>query len=306
MSKKLIAVAAAAALALTGLVATPATSAVGTFQVTAVGNAGGTGLTAANAYTANLPTQDVIRYEVVSSDSTSVIRLNVRVPGTTDTVRVVTTGGVKVLNSTDFAALTSTTKTSKAGTQDTSIAADGGDASFYVFSTSTTAASVTVSSGSNSTVLYVKGINPVKYNVELAAGSTTVATSADSKFDFKITDAFGNPVAEADTSLTIAKLGGVTLGSSVGTSWDADRKTHTLTLSGATAGPASLSVSTGATKVTAFGTPKSYFGTLTVGGTQTEVITALTAQVAALTTDYNALAAKYNKLVKKKKRVALK
>jgi hypothetical protein len=317
MSKKLIAVAAAAALALTGLVATPATSAVGVFTVSVVGTAGGTGLTDANAYTVNLPTQDVLRYEVVSSGTTSVFRLNVQSPGTTDTVRVVSEAGVKVLNSTDFAALTATTNNTKAGSQDTSIASVTGDASFYVFATTTTAKKVTVTSGSSSTVVWVKGINPVMYNVELVTAPAVIPTSGDAKFDFKITDAFGNEFTEADRALTISRLGGLTLGSSVGTSWDTDRKTNTLTVSGSAAGPASLSVSTGATKVTAFGTPKTYFATVTVGGTLTETITALTTQVAALQASVSALTADYNKLATRwntrydlkkapKKKVALK
>jgi hypothetical protein len=301
MSKKLIAVAAAAALALTGLVAVPANSTVGTFTVTANGQtAGGTGLNADSAYTIQLPTQDVLRYGAPGGVTTSVFRIEVQTPGTTDTVRVVTTGGVKVLTKAAFDALTSTTNNSKAGSADTSLAAAGGSAEFILYTTSTTAASVTVSSGSNSNVLWVKGITPAPYNVAVKNAPATVPTSVDTKVDFTVTDAFGNAIEET-TNATITKVGPVTLSNEAKLTWDTDRKTLTATITGSAAGNASVSVELGATKVDAFGTPKTVFFTTAVGGTQAELITALTTQVASLKTDYNKLAARWNKLVASKK-----
>ena len=307
MSKKLIAVAAAAALALTGLVAAPANSTVGAFTVTATATSGGTGLNADAAFTVKLPTQDVLRNNATVGDTTTTFRIEVQTPGTTDTVRVVSTGGVKVLTSSGFSALTSTTNNSKAGAQDVSQAAAGGSAEFVLFTTSTTAASVTVSSGSNSSVIWVKGITPAPYNVVAKNAPSTVPTSVDTKVDFTVTDAFGNAIEET-TNVTISKLGNLTLSNPAKLTWDTDRKTLTATITGSAAGNASVSVdlNPAATKIDAFGTPKTVFFTVAVGGTQAELITALTAQVTALTADYNSLAAKYNKLVKKSKRVALK
>jgi len=300
MSKKLIAVAAAAALALTGLVATPATSAVGAFAVAVTATSGGTGLTADAAYTVKIPTQDVLRFNETVGDTTSVFRVVSTTPGTTDTVRVVTTGGVKAITKTAFDALTSSNRKTTAGSQDVSQASVDGNATFYIYSTSTANGTVTVSSGSNSTVFNVKGITPAAYNVVAKSTPATVATSADTTIDFTVTDAFGNAI-EATTTATITKVGPVNLSTAAALTWDTDRKTLYLTVSGSAAGSASINVDLGATKITAFGTPKTVFFTTAVGGTQTELITALTASVAALTADYNALAAKWNARVASKK-----
>jgi hypothetical protein len=302
MSKKLIAVAAAAALALTGLVAVPANSTVGPFTVTATGTTGGTGLNADAAYTVKLPTQDVLRYSVEAGVSVSTFRIEVQTPGTTDTVRVVTTGGVKVLTKTAFDALTTTTNNTKAGSADASVAAAGGSAEFILYTTSTTAASVTVSSGSNSSQIWVKGTDAVAYNIVVKSAPATVPTSVDTKVDFTVTDAFGNAI-EATTNASITKVGPVTLSNPAKLTWDTDRKTMTATITGSAAGNASVNVelSPAATKIDAFGTPKTVFFTVAVGGTQAELITALTAQVTALTADYNKLAARWNKRVADKK-----
>jgi hypothetical protein len=305
MSKKLIAVAAAAALALTGLVATPATSAVGAFSVVVSANAGGTGLTSDAAYTINIPTQDTLRFSGTHGATTTLIRVVSTTAGTTDAVRVVSTGGVKVITKSAFDALTTSTNKTTAGSQDVSQASAEGNATFYVYSTSTANGTVTVSSNGNATQFNVKGINPAPYNVVAKSTPATVATSADNTIDFTVTDAFGNAI-EATTTATITKVGPVNLSTAAALTWDTDRKTLYLTVSGSAAGNASINVELGATKITAFGTPKTVFFTTAVGGTQTELITALNAQVAALTADYNALAAKYNKIVKKKNRVALK
>jgi hypothetical protein len=305
MSKKLIAVAAAAALALTGLVATPATSAVGAFSVAVTANVAGTGLTSGNAYTVLIPTQDVLRFNDTAGATTTLIRVVSTTPITTDNVRVVTTGGVKVITKSAFDALTSSTNKTTAGSTDATAASVDGNATFYLYSTSTTAATATVSSSSGSTTFFVKGTTPAPYNVVVKSAPATAATSVDTVVDFTVTDAFGNAI-EATTAATITKVGPVTLSNPASLTWDTDRKTLYTTFTGTATGNASISVELGATKITAFGTPKTVFFTTAVGGTQAELITALTASVAALTADYNALAAKYNKLVKKSKRVALK
>jgi len=299
MSKKLIAVAAAAALALTGLVATPATSAVGAFSVAVTGNVAGTGLTSANAYTVLIPTQDVLRTDGVG-DTITVIRVVSTTPITTDNVRVVTTGGVKVITKSAFDALTASTRKTTSGSADVTAASVDGNATFYVYSTSTTAGTATVSSSSGSTTFFVKGTTPAPYNVVVKSAPATAATGVDTVVDFTVTDAFGNAI-EADTTATITKVGPVTLSNPAKISWDTDRKTMYATFAGSSTGSASINVELGATKVTAFGTPKTVFFTTAVGGTQAELVTSLTAQVAALTADYNALAAKWNARVASKK-----
>jgi hypothetical protein len=306
MSKKLIAIAAAAALALTGLVATPASSVVGAFSTVVSATSGGTGLNADAAYTVKIPTQDVLRFNETVGATTSVFRIVSTTPGTTDTVRVVSTGGVKAITKTAFDAMTADTNTSKAGSQDVSQLSVDGNATFYVYSTSTTAGTLTISSGANSQVVYVKGITPAAYNVVVKAAPATVATSADTVIDFAVTDAFGNAIV-ADQTVVITKVGPINLSTATKLTWDVDRSTLYLTVSGSAAGNASVNVelgaANGATAITAFGTPKTSFFTVAVGGTQTELIAALTAQIAALTSDYNALATRWNKKVDSKRRV---
>lgn len=300
MSKKLIAVAAAAALALTGLVATPATSAVGPFSVAVTANVAGDGLGSASAYTVLIPTQDVLRFNETAGATTTLIRVVSTTPITTDNVRVVTTGGVKVISKSAFDALTATTNKTTAGSADVTVASASGNATFYVYSTSTTASSVTVSSSSGSTTFFVKGTTPAPYNVVVKSAPATAATSVDTVVDFTVTDAFGNAI-EATTAATITKVGPVTLSNGASLTWDTDRKTLYTTFTGTATGSASFNVDLVATKITAFGTPKTVFFTTAVGGTQAELITALTASVAALTADYNSLAARWNKRVADKK-----
>ncbi len=300
MSKKLIAVAAAAALALTGLVATPATSQVGTWSVAVTANVAGSGINADNAYTVLIPTQDVLRFNETAGATTTLIRVVSTTPITTDNVRVVTTGGVKAISKAAFDALTSTTNKTTAGSSDVTVASVDGNATFYLYSTSTTAGSATVSSSSGSTTLFVKGTTPAPYNVVLKSAVGTIATSVDTKIDLTVTDAFGNAI-EATTTATITRVGGLTLSNPASITWDSTRKTMTTTVTGTTAGSASVEISLGATKVDSLGTPKVVFFTTTVGGTQAEQITALTAQIDALTAQLEGSVTKdkYNKLAKR-------
>jgi hypothetical protein len=309
MSKKLIAVAAAAALALTGLVATPATSAVGAFSVTVVGERAGSGLTEGAAFTINVPSQNVLRYVDTASATTneaitvSAVRVNVVTPGTTDAVRVTAAGGAKVLTKTAFDDATTKSITLGAASADSAgTASSAGETSFIVYTTSTTASQVTVTSGSNSSSFWIKGVSPASYayNVVVKSPPATLATSVDTDVDFTVTDAFGNAVEET-LAATITKVGNVNLSTATALTWDTDRKTLELVINGSAAGNASINVALGATKITAFGDPKTAFFTVAVGGTQAELITSLNAQVAALKADYNALAAKWNKRVASKK-----
>ena len=108
MSKKLIAVASAAALALSALVAAPAT-AVGPFAVDYAGyydanTTTNTGATATLALQTNVPSADVLRLGTSTSATTgTLIRLDITTPGATDAITVTTTGGVKAISATQFA-----------------------------------------------------------------------------------------------------------------------------------------------------------------------------------------------------------
>jgi len=310
MSKKLIAIAAAAALALTGLVATTPANASYSFGVTVVGeNSGGDGLTSDTASVIYVPSQDVLRFQETNTISASAVRLNVQASTTSSAVRVTVTGAVKVMTEANYS-ITANRKTS-AGviTLDLTSSASDGTVGFYAYTTSTAVGTVVVTQGGNSRTVYIKGANAAgyAYNVNFTAPAT--ADVSDSiVVTGTVTDAFGNVI----TGLTALQgLTGSYLGAASALSADADEDwaestttpgTYTFAVTtGATAGSGviGIKITTAPTKITALGTPKdSMFLTFSTSSL-TDQVTALTAQVAALKADYNALAAKYNKLVKK-------
>jgi hypothetical protein len=313
MSKKLIAVASAAALALAGLVGiAPANSAVGPFAVSVSGTTSTAttardGTTSTKALQINVPSTDVIRltatHATLAQGDSTAIKFDVVTPGATDVVTVTSTGGVELISTTEF----DDDATTATGKQSLTVSAANGDAAFYAYTTSTAAGTVVVSSGGSSKTYYVAGLSLWAYKVNFTAPATA-ALAGEFSITGTVKDAFGNDLT---TALSVAD---------VTTDW-------TFTLVGATQGAASYSATTKAytfkftapstatgtainlaiddtkksTSVTALGTPVlSQFFTVSAVDLAAQV-TALTAQVAALTADYNALAAKWNKRVASKK-----
>ena len=319
MSKKLIAVASAAALALAGLVGiAPANSATGPFAVTTA-NAYSTqtvdrnGSTSAKAIKINVPSTDVIRSvanagTTETGDSTAVY-FDVTTPGSTDVVTVSSTGGVELLTKTQFDA-TSPASTTATGTQTLSITAASGDAEFYAYTTSTSAGTVVVSAAGSSQTFHVQGVSFSPYKI---AATAPASASLGAKFDVVATvkDAFGNDLT---TNLAFGDFTLSTVGATApaALTYSSTAKTYTFEYTApATATGTALQISVAAakqsTKVTAFGSPvNSAFFNVSAVDLSTQV-TALTAEVAKLKADYNALAEKFNKKVKKaKNKVALK
>jgi hypothetical protein len=306
MSKKIIAVAAAAALALAGLVA-PANAAganltllpSATVQATPTGD----GLTSTTAWEVPVPSQDVLRLS--TTVSRSVVALEVKTRSNNAAVAVTSTGAVKLITAAQLAASTTTTAT---GTQTLSLTAnDSGVATFYAYNTSTTAGSVTVvESGTTpaSNTGWVKGTTDANNAYKLSATSPTVA-GLGSKVEYTATvvDMFGNalttPVIKGQT------LGGdATGGTAANMTYSTTTKVYEASFTNrTTAGAVALLVSMAisADKVTAFGTPTtSVF--VNINGTDLQAaITALQAEVAKLKADYNALATKWNARVASKK-----
>jgi hypothetical protein len=321
MSKKLIAVASAAALALAGLVAIPtvATAAVGPFAVSADGAATNSvtrdGTTAAKSIQINVPSSDVLRFEAASvavgkNTKVSAIKLTITTPGATDAITVSATGGVEVITDTVFDAGDATTASGT--TTLTDVAAEG-SAVIYAYTTSTSAGTVVVSAAGSSKTFHISGLSEFAYTIALST-SATAAISGDVEIKGTVKDAFGNNLTTSvpEASWTVTGLGGNLTGALTDTfTYDATAKTYSMVVTNrSTAGSAAFSVTLAdavkASKVTAFGTPvQTAFFSVNAQDLSTQV-TALTAQVAALTADYNALATKYNKLVKKSKRVAKK
>jgi hypothetical protein len=305
MSKKLIAVAAAAALALTGLVAVPANSAGANLTLlpsaTVQATPAGTGLTSTTAWEVPVPSQDVLRLS--TTVSRSVIALEVNTRSNNAAIAVTSTGAVKLITAAQLAASTTTTAT---GTQTLSLTAnDSGVATFYAYNTSTTAGSVTVvESGTTpaSNTGWVKGTTDANNAYKVTASIPTIAGIGSLvEYTATVVDMFGNalttPVVDSQT------LGGDAT-DPAGMTYNSVTKVYedeftNRTTAGQTAVLVSIAVS--ADKVTAFGSKvTSVFASINAADLQATV-TSLTAQVAALTADYNALAAKWNARVASKK-----
>jgi hypothetical protein len=315
MSKKLIAIASAAALALAGLVGiAPANSATGPFAVTTA-NAFSTqttardGSTSTKAIKINVPSTDTIRSvantgTTETGDSTAVY-FDVTTPGSTDVVTVTSTGGIKLLTKTQFDS--STAPKTATGTQSLTITAASGDAEFYAYTTSTTAGTVVVSAAGSSQTFHVQGVSFSPYKVAFTAPSSA-ALGAKFKVVGTVKDAFGNDlttaltVSDVTTDFTLNTVGATA--PTVAT-YDATAKTYTFEYTApATATGTALQISIKdtkqSTKVTAFGDPvNSAFFTVNAVDLSTQV-TALTAQVAALQAQLEASRPKATSVTKKR------
>jgi hypothetical protein len=316
MSKKLIAVAAAAALALTGLVSAPASAAAITnVTIYSSGNNSGTALTAGHtdsdsAVTANTfaaARNVVFNTSVTNAATRTAVRFDVNTAAAASAINVTSTGGVKVI-----AAIASTTKVDGGVTAlNGSTVAGALTYTFYAWSTSSTAGTVVIDTGASKMTFYVKGVTGPAYNIVTPTWPKSLPQSSTTgKVTFGLTDAYGNPVSVAVPTVTAlgATAGAVTY-NSTSKVWES-----TLSVS-ATATSVALQIAITAADLSdnGFALPVDVAFSTVASGSLSAQVTALTAQVAALTAtvagltaDYNSVAKKYNKLVKKSKRVALK
>ena len=319
MSKKLIAVASAAALALAGLIAMPtvATATNGPFAVSVtqsetLSRSTANGTTGDLELTTLVPSQDVIRYVAgttnafVETTSNNVLRFNVNTPTSGATVTATSTGGTELLTQ---AQITAGSLTTASGTQTLSVTSDtAGDVSIYAYTTSTADTTITIASGANSTTLFIKGVSPVTnaYKLNFTA-SPTVALGGKIAVSGTVADMFGNLLTLADSDITTTQLGGsVTAGAIAESEFavNATTKVHSFEITASTTATSmalNVAAAVPAASVTALGTRvASQFFSVNVTDLSA-VVTSLTAQVAALTADYNALAAKWNARVASKK-----
>lgn len=307
MSKKLIAVAAAAALALTGLVGVaPATalpvsdtsqgggnSLLITSTASRIGTAG-TG-TLADPYKINVPTSGL-------ATSATTVRFSVSATASRP-YTVSATSGIKLV-----AAVTNTTAVVLTGADSLSgTTSSTGTAEFFAYPTSTTRGVVTLTfDGSDITQVYITGNVGPAYDI----GAVTLPTFELSKAGVivaVVTDAFGNAVdTDDDQSLTVSRVGTGASVAAVDVQYSATSKRWEGTVTpGATAGQLAISMvvaglSASTAQKAAFGDPNNtYFAIAQVARTKTATewaadVSALTAQLAATVTK-----AQYNKLVKR-------
>ncbi len=228
MSKKLIAVASAAALALSALVVMPTVANAtgpGPFSVAASGSQATNqvvrdGSTSAKALEVSVPTSDVLRWvtengggeddpAVDPADLTgSAIKLVVTTPGASDAITVTTTGGVKVITDTVYDE-TSPAATSASGVTSLSDVAATGSATLYAYTTSTAVGTVVVSAAGSSKTYFIKGLSTFAYKMAFT-GPTSVAPGAKATFTGTVKDMFGNDLttALATTDFSITAVGG--------------------------------------------------------------------------------------------------
>ena len=322
MSKKLIAVAVAAALALTGLVAVPANATT----ITAVKinkddsvAAGGT-TTVSHSGTTSVSPVSYAASRVWSFDSTittsrSVVRFDVTTSAAT-TVTVSSTGTVKVSDTLVDSA--GAALKVDAGSQSISINTTASNlvATFYALNTSTTAGKVNIATPGSLQTYNVKGIAGTPYNLTEVKFPTSI-TSGEAEADgavvsFQVTDAYGNKLDTTNLDAVTTAALGATISAET---YSTVRKQYEAVVFGTATANVAMSVSLVAADLSAngFAKPIKYVYSSVSGGDLATQVTNLTAQVktltatvSALTTDYNALATKYNKLVKKSKRVAKK
>jgi hypothetical protein len=312
MSKKLIAVASAAALALTALVAIPANAAV--FNVVVTTSAGSapadsdnSGDTATNAVGIHVPSSNVIRAgnEANGSNTTgTALRLVTTKSASSASVTATATGGVLLYTTTSLA----DTPTVAGGVKSLTFTNTDATVTFFAATTSTAAGTVVVSdSNGGSETVHIKGISTMPYKVVLTAPATA-ALSGEFAISGKVQDAFGNDLTTAlniSSGFTITTVGATAVSTATKTLYTSSTKVYKWTFTApdtatGTAVNIAIAPAFAPTAVTALGTPvSSQFFTVTAVDLTAQV-TALTAQVAALTADYNALAAKWNKRVASK------
>jgi len=341
MSKKLIAIAAAAALGLSALVAAPAQASTLTFAVKNNTTEISAANTAKTAVTHAAPEFNQLTW----SDTATTLRptnttVRITVGGAVGQSAVVSSaGGVLVLDDINDAS----GNPLKVGAGSTSLSASftTGVTSyvFYAYSTSTTPGTVSISSAGNTTVFHIGSRAGTAYNITSTEYPTSVIADGATKHNVyvKISDVFGNAINNDNkgdlTAVTVADASriaftqttgrmslsaiGVTNAAAVNTwTWDATKtawKSGDLTTS--TSGSVAFRVDllTVDHKV-GLAAPKNVaFSTLTSGSLE-EQVAALTTQVAALQVivdrkvskkRYNTLARKWNR-ANPSDRVALK
>jgi hypothetical protein len=312
MSKKLIAVASAAALALSALVGIAPATAVGPFNAVIDGEAeasSNAGTLSTSANTINVPSANVLRHNSASDHTTgTLVRYDVTTPGATDTVTVTATGGVKLISDTQFADVEDLTVAS--GTSSLTVNSAQGDLDVYAYTTSTTAASITFSSGGSSKVVWLKGVTHDENAYKIAfTGPTTVALGGTMEFSGTVVDMFGNKVELDDaTDIDTSQIGGsLTPGDIAESEFDVDPTTKVITFeltASTTASSMAISIALDpahkATKVSAFGdlVASQFFS---VNATDLSAAnTALQAQVAALQAQLEASRPKATSVTKKR------
>ncbi len=297
MSKKLIAVASASALALSVL--------VGVAPAMASANAAfGTGITGAGTSAAAAATVPLPVTNIMSASFSGNLDLTV---ATGDTVRVETTGGVRIIEDitnlpTAATALIDVTKLGVTSWTKTYSTTTGSEA-IKAYSTSTAVGEVRVTitrTGLTYTnTLYLKGdASATTYNiVDVTGVPATLAKGAKADITYRVTDALGNDVTADNSDAKAAarvKVDGAD-NAAAGT-YDATAKVYKASITSPSSGAFIVKLSSAsASAIAGFADPVS--ATFVVNNTTQA---AVDAQVAALTAQLAASRPKANSVTKKR------
>jgi len=166
----------------------------------------------------------------------------------------------------------------------------GTTATFYAFTTKTTAGSVVVSVGGSSTTYYLKGVAGPAYNLS-ASVPTVAGLGSDVDFTATATDVFGNAVENATITTTLLR-GTV----KTALTWNSTDKLYkgvitTPATAGTVAGIATIS----ATDVTGLAKAVKEASFSIATADLAAQVAILSAANAKLTADYNKLATRWNK-----------
>ncbi len=314
MSKKLIAVAAAAALALTGLVALPASGAAITSVTVSHGSAVPTATEAAQATT-------VLTVSQTNSDSafaakTAAVARDVLFGNSTDTatrtavratvktasaaaITITSTLGVKISASTTDGAGTALKVDAGSQSLTGTTSSANLDFVFFAWNTSTTAGAVTVDTGTSKLTFFVKGTLYEPYNLtNVTFPASLFKGQTDGKVTFQVTDPYGNQITTG-TGITPTGFGATFSAATYSSTtklWSAAIPTVTgdnVAIQLALANVADLSANGFAKPVV------SAFSLVAAGDLEAQV-TALTTQVATLQSQLDASRLKVNSVTKKR------
>jgi hypothetical protein len=294
----LIAVASAAALALSALVGIAPANATGP-------SAAFTGASIAGT-SASAPAEIQVPYENTLVAGTSAQLLTISNLVTDDVVRIDASGAAKLVRVVStFGTANSAIDVTKIATSSQSITATAsGAVTTHVLTTSTEASTVVVTVTrpglTSSTTLHIKGTVPdaAKYKLTDVVAPATLAKGATSVVTFKVTDVFGNQLKTATLSGVVSGDGAAS--AITAATWDAALGKHKFTHTSATNSPYILTVDLGATNIVGYA-DKSDEAPIVVNNTAVSAqIASLTATVAKLSErpskkKYNRLARKWNK-----------
>jgi hypothetical protein len=185
MSKKLIAIASAAALALTGLVSAPASAT--SLTVSEPTN------TKSTAYEHQVPETNELEKSVTT------YRFDVTAEDENQLISFAGSEGVKFVIEADYTAAEDAEldfpEISAGRTSYSKTLEEVGDVvSVYAFTTSTTAGKLTITSGDNRNVYWVKGLVGAAYNMTVTFPTSIPTTGTGAKIKAVFSDVFGNAI----------------------------------------------------------------------------------------------------------------